>query len=360
MAGRQAPIGREGGSRRQASLDGGRRRPPAMTDVAALAGVSYQTVSRVINAQPGVRPDTRERVLSAMRELHYEPNSLARSLVSGKSRAIGVISASSDLFGPTRTVHTVDEAVRQAGYATVIARVRQLDERGITDAAKQLRSRAVDGIVIAGSPQPNAAASVPDLLTHVPLVVIGRAPDEVPTIDIDARAGARAAVRHLLQLGHRTVWHVSGPLDWTSARQRLDGWRAELRTNKATAPSPVDGGEWTAKAGYEAGLVLARDPAVTAIFAASDHIALGLLRALSEAGRSVPQDVSIVGFDDIPEAAYFVPPLTTLRQDFSSCARLAVRALIAELEGDQPVPMHRRKIPPLVVRASTAAPSRAT
>ncbi len=197
---------------------------------------------------------------------------------------------------------------------------------------------------------------VPDLLAHVPLVVIGRAPDVVPTVDIDARAGARLAVRHLLNLGHPTVWHVSGPLDWTSARQRLDGWRAELKAHKANVPSPVDGGEWTAKAGYEAGLVLARDPAVTAIFAASDHIALGLLRALSEARRSVPGDVSLVGFDDIPEAAYFVPPLTTVRQDFSTCARLAVRALIAELEGDQPVPLHRHKTPPLVVRASTAAP----
>jgi DNA-binding LacI/PurR family transcriptional regulator len=338
--------------------NGGRQRRPSMTDVAALAGVSYQTVSRVINEQPGVRSTTRTRVHAAMEALDYHPNSLARSLVSGRSRAIGVISPSSDLFGPNRTLHTVDDAVREAGYTTVIANVPRLDLRGMVDGSRQLRSRAVDGIVIAGSPHREARDCALDLARQLPVVVIGRADARVPTVDTDARAGARKAVRHLLALGHQNVWHVGGPPDWASARQRMDGWRAELAAHGIAAPSPLPAGDWSAAAGYEAGLVLGRSEDVTAVFAANDHIALGLIRALSETGRSVPRDVSLVGFDDIPEAAYFLPPLTTIRQEFSTCARLAVGMLIAELKGGQDVGApHRRKIPRLVVRSSTTEPT---
>jgi DNA-binding LacI/PurR family transcriptional regulator len=329
-----------------------------MTDVAALAGVSYQTVSRVINDQPGVRPTTRTRVHAAMEALDYHPNSLARSLVSGRSLAIGVISPSSDLFGPNRTLHTVDDAVREAGYSTVIASVPRLDLQGVADGSKQLRSQAVDGIVIAGSPHPEARDWTRDLAHQLPLVVIGRADSLVPTVDTDARAGARKAVHHLLALGHQNVWHVGGPPDWASARQRMDGWRAELDAHGIAAPPPVPGGDWSAAAGYEAGLVLGRSDDVTAVFAANDHIALGLIRALSEMGRSVPRDVSLVGFDDIPEAAFFLPPLTTIRQEFSTCARLAVSMLIAEVKSGQRVGTpHRRKVPQLVVRSSTTAPT---
>jgi DNA-binding LacI/PurR family transcriptional regulator len=136
----------------------------------------------------------------------------------------------------------------------------------------------------------------------------------------------------------------------------MDGWRAGLAAHRIDAPPPVPGGDWSAASGYAAGLVLGRSADVTAVFAANDHIALGLIRALSEMGRSVPRDVSLVGFDDIPEAAYFLPPLTTIRQEFGTCARLAVSMLIAEVKGGQSVGApHRRKVPQLVVRSSTTA-----
>jgi DNA-binding LacI/PurR family transcriptional regulator len=329
-----------------------------MTDVAALAGVSYQTVSRVINGQPGVRPSTLLRVQAAMDELNYHPNAHARSLVSGRSRSIGVISLSSELFGPNSTLHTVDEAVQAAGYATVIASVQRFDRVSVIKASEQLRRLAVDGIVMAGSPHPDAAPVTEALLAQIPLVVIGRAGPGVPTIDTDARAGARKAVRHLLDLGHPTVWHVSGPLDWTSARQRLEGWRAELSAHGLDVPEPLGGG-WSASSGHAAGLVLASNPRVSAVFAANDHLALGVMRALRAGGRSVPQDVSVVGFDDVPEAAYFEPPLTTVRQAFSACAKIAVSMLMSEVEGTGMGRLHRQKIPRLVVRDSTAEWARA-
>ena len=333
----------------------GRGGAPVMTDVAALAGVSYQTVSRVINDQPGVRASTRERVLAAMRELDYRPSSAARSLASGRSRVIGIIASGSTLYGPTRTLRGVEQAVREAGYHTSTETLARLDRESVLHAIDRVRAHRVDGIV-AIDLEADAATGLRDLAERVPLIMLGGGLDHVTnSVALDGRTSSRNAVEHLLQLGHRTVWHLAGPRRWAAAQDRMLGWRHALEAAGAPVHEPMSG-DWSARSGYEVGRVLAADPEVTAVFAANDQMAVGLLRALHEAGRRVPQDVSVVGFDDIPEAGYLIPPLTTLRQDFEDEGRRAVATLLARIEepGRRPVPV--TVVPELVVRASTAPP----
>jgi DNA-binding LacI/PurR family transcriptional regulator len=153
-------------------------------------------------------------------------------------------------------------------------------------------------------------------------------------VAVDQLGGAAAATRHLLDLGHRTVWHIAGPLDFLEADQRIDGWRATLQAAGAEVP-PLLRGDWSARSGYELAPRLLRSPDVTAVFVANDQMALGMLRSLHESGREVPRDISIVGFDDIPEAAYFTPPLTTVRQDFSEQGRRCLHLLLGQIESGE-------------------------
>ncbi|TQM16029.1 LacI family DNA-binding transcriptional regulator [Pseudonocardia kunmingensis] len=330
----------------------GRDGAPVMLDVAARAGVSYQTVSRVINDQPGVRGSTRERVLAAMRELGYRPSLAARSLASGRSHTIGIVATGSDLHGPVRTLRGVDEAARDAGYSVSTETLSRFDRASALAAGERLTAQGVEGIV-AIDPEVDAAAALRELQAGGPLVVLrGGLDDLAAGVGFDGAAGARSAVRHLLDLGHPTVRHLAGPLRWAAARSRADGWRAALEAAGAPVHEPLQG-DWSARSGYEAGHVLAADPGVSAVFAANDQMAIGLLRALHEAGRAVPGDVSVVGFDDVPEAAYLIPPLTTLRQDFADEGRRAVGMLLAQIEGAGTEPVPVRMLPDLVVRSST-------
>jgi DNA-binding LacI/PurR family transcriptional regulator len=328
-------------------------RTPVMADVAALAGVSYQTVSRVINHHPSVRPETRERVERAISDLGYRPNSAARSLVTRQSRTIGVVCASTAYYGPARTLLGLEEAARRAGYAVSVAILSAVDRPAMREAVEHLRAQSVDGVVVI-APDDAAAEAVRTLDSAVPLVTVDAAQEGAsPDVSIDQERGARMATRHLLDLGHRTVHHVTGPLDWLEARARVAGWRAELRSAGAPVPRP-ELGDWTAASGYRAGVRLAASPAVTAVFASNDQMSIGLLRALAEAGRAVPGDVSVVGFDDLPEAGYLTPPLTTVRQDFDELGRRCLGEVLARLAGG---PAGRLPVEPaLVVRASTGAP----
>lgn len=335
------------------------RRPPAITDVAAAAGVSYQTVSRVVNGQPGVSQRTRERVTSVMRELGYQPNALARSLVTGRSRSVGLVTLASQLYGPARTAGGIDEAARAAGYDILTTTVTRLDAAGVAHAVDTLQRRAVDGVIVAHHPEPDAVDALRELSLRMPLVVTGGVHVGISSLDHDGRTSARLAVEHLLDLGHSCVWHVAGPLEWAAARERYAGWEETLVARGVTPPPPVPGG-WGPRFGYDAGRLLARDRDVTAIFAANDSMALGLLLALDEAGRRVPDDVSVVGFDDIPEAAYTKPPLTTVRQDFTRLGSLAVAMLLEQIDAASPVVGVRQLVPALVVRSTTAAPGHAT
>ena len=343
------PLARGGGKPRT-----GRRQPAVMTDVAKLAGVSYQTVSRVLHDSPHVRRDTRERVLAAIRQLDYRPNSVAQALVTGRSRTLGVVSFDTTLFGPASTLFGIEEAAHSAGYAISIVSLKTLNRALVLEGVERLRRQGVDGIVVL-APQRSAVDALLHLPRAVPVVGVEAGPDEsVPVVAVDHFGGAAAATRHLLDLGHRTVWHIGGPADWLEAEQRVDGWRSTLRAAGAPVPPPLRG-DWSPRSGYEAGQRLVTLSGVTAVFVANDQMALGLLRLLHEAGRETPREISIVGFDDIPEAAYFTPPLTTVRQDFAEVGRRCLHLLLGQIEAGTRS-WSRVVIPTeLIVRGSTAA-----
>ncbi|MGR6918550.1 LacI family DNA-binding transcriptional regulator [[Actinomadura] parvosata] len=303
-----------------------------MADVAKLAGVSHQTVSRVLNDHPKVRKETRARVLRAITALGYRRNLTARALVTRRSHRLGVVSFDTILYGPASTVHGIERAAREAGYFVSIMSLRTIDRAGVNEAIGHLAEQGVDGVVVV-APQRAAAQALADLPPGLPAVAVeGRHEGEVAVVSVDQREGARHATAHLLALGHDTVWHVSGPDDWLEAEGRHEGWRAALADAGREIPE-VLAGDWTPRSGYRAGRVLAaRVAEVTAVFVANDQMALGLLRAFSEAGVRVPEQVSVVGFDDIPEAAYFTPALTTVRQDFGEVGRLSIGLLLKQIE----------------------------
>ena len=325
-----------------------------MADVARLAGVSQQTVSRVVNGSVDVRAQTRERVFAAMRMLDYRPNSAARTLATGRSRTLGVVRVDTALFGPASTLSGIERAAHAAGYHVSVASQRWLDLDSTVHAVEQLRSQGVDGILVIGSRR-EASAELRRLRALLPVVTVEGWPDDgIPGVAADHAAGARLATAHLLELGHHTVWHLAGPEDSTDAQQRLRGWRAALTGAGAVAPPPLQG-DWSAQAGYElAGELLGRRE-ISAVFSANDQMALGLLRRLREAAHDVPGDISVVGFDDLPEAAYLTPPLTTVRWDFAELGRRSVRLLLDEIERRQPATGHDMVAPALVVRDSTRA-----
>jgi len=325
-----------------------------MADVAKLAGVSLQTVSRVINDSPHVRDETRVRVQDAMRKLEYRPNPVARALVTGRSRTLGVVSFDTTLYGPASTLFGIERAAHEADYFVSIVSLRSLTSASVVSAVERLRDQGVDGILVV-APQESATQALLHLPEDVPVVAAEAGPDDsVPLVAVDQVEGARLATAHLLELGHKTVWHISGPSDWLEAEDRLNGWRQTLDAAGASAPAVLVG-DWSARAGHELGRELAERDDVTAVFVANDQMALGLLRTLHEAGRRIPGDISVVGFDDIPEAAYFTPPLTTVRQNFNEMGRRSLLMLLEQIESGVRVPRRENVPPELIVRASTAA-----
>ncbi|WP_333767857.1 LacI family DNA-binding transcriptional regulator [Streptomyces sp. IBSBF 2435] len=327
-----------------------------MADVARLAGVSAQTVSRVSNGFPGVVESTRQQVLAAMKELGYRPNSAARALKSGRFHTIGVIMFNLSTTGNTRTLEAIATSAAAEGYAITLLPVAVPTQDSLRGAFTRLGELAVDGIVILMEAHLLDAATVTlPPRAHV-VVVDSNAGDRYCVVDTDQVGGARTAVEHLLALGHHTVRHIAGPADSYSAERRVEAWRAVLRERGRAASEPLRG-DWSAESGYRAGLRLAADRDCTAAFAANDQMALGLLRALSERGRRVPQDVSVVGFDDIPEASSFIPPLTTVHQDFSEVGRRCVEGVLRQIRNDREETGTTLVPTRLVLRGSTAEPS---
>ncbi|MFD8498926.1 LacI family DNA-binding transcriptional regulator [Amycolatopsis sp. NPDC059657] len=323
----------------------------SLADVAALAGVSHMTVSRVINETGPVRAETRARVKAAIEQLDYRLNSVARALVTGRSGTLGVIALEANLYGPASTLSGIESAAREAGYATTITSITRPGRSSITDAVERLRRQAVEGIIVI-APHVTAARALEAVPSDVPLVAVGGGDEApVPVISVDQYDGARRATEHLLGLGHKTVWHVAGPEDWLEALERERGWRETLKIHGAKIP-PVIRGDWSARSGYAAGRSLVGKPGMDAVFMANDQMALGFLRACTEAGISVPGEIRIVGFDDVPEAAFYTPPLTTVRQDFVEVGRRTYAMLSDRMSGGE-----RRArdlvIPELIVRESS-------
>ncbi len=331
-----------------------------MTDVARVAGVSHMTVSRVLNDPELVRPLTRARVLAAIEQLGYRPNLAARALVTGRTRTLGVVTFDTTSYGPASTLYGLEQAASNEGYAVTVAALAATDRTSVHEAVSRLVSQGVDGAILI-VPLRSAADAVKGIVKDVPLVVVEGDPDVgVPVVMCDQRAGAEAATSYLLEAGHQTVWHVAGPSNWMESEGRAQGWRAALEAAHAEHPPPIVG-DWSAKSGYEAGVILARMPDVSAVFAANDQMALGVMRAFVERGRRIPDDVSVVGFDDIPEAAYFTPPLTTVRQDFARVGENALKLMIDQIDSGAASSEKIVIDSTLVTRESTApAPSRQT
>ena len=333
-------------------MESDRVRAPNIRDVARHAGVSHQTVSRVLNSSPRLSPQTRDRVLAAIDELGYRPNQAARALVTSRTRTIGVLSAVTVQYGPTTTVNAIEVAAREAGYRLSITSSPSSDADDLRASLDHLRDQSIDALVVI-APQVGVFDAIQELSIAVPFVTIeasGRDADH--SLSVNQVVGARMATRHLIDLGHTRFAHVAGPHDWLEAEARLRGCRAELADAGLPAPTVIDG-DWSAESGFHAGLQLLADRSITAVVAANDQMALGILHACRELSRAVPDELSVIGFDDIPEAAHFSPPLSTIRQDFAEIGRRTVENLIAQLEGIEP-PARSMVTPELVVRSSTA------
>jgi DNA-binding LacI/PurR family transcriptional regulator len=329
-------------------------RAPNIRDVARLAGVSYQTVSRVLNDSPSIRPSTRQHVLDIIKQIGYRPNQAARALVTSRSRTIGVLSSQTAQYGPTTSINAIEIAAREAGYRLSVTSTNSSDYASIRASLDYLLSQSIEALVVI-APQVRVFDAIQELSIHIPFITLestGRDPGR--SLSVDQQAGARLATRHLIDLGHTEILHISGPQDWIEAEARMQGYLKELSDADLRTRAPILG-DWTAHFGYYAGLELLKFKDFSAVFCGNDQMALGFMHACRETGLSVPQDISIVGFDDIPEAAHFMPPLTTVRQNFAEIGRRAVSILLGELHGGAEL-SHAPIAAELILRDSTAPP----
>lgn len=301
------------------------QRAVGVRDVAARAGVSRQTVSRVLNDHPDVAPDTHARVVAAMEELGYRMNNAARALGTHRTRTIGVLASDALQYGPSRSMAAIEASARAAGYWITAAFADSGDEASVTAAIEHLRAQSVDGLIVF-APHARTLDVLDALRTGIPTVILHAA--ERADFTVDQRAGARLAVATLADAGHERIAHLAGPADWLEAEARAAGFAEELAARGLPAGAVFDG-DWSPRSGHEAASAVIASGA-TAVFAANDQMALGLIGGLRAAGVAVPERISIVGFDDVPEAAYAWPPLTTVRQDFEELARRAVARVIAD------------------------------
>jgi DNA-binding LacI/PurR family transcriptional regulator len=332
-------------------------RRASLKDVARLAGVSYQTVSRVINGGERVSDATRDRVLAVVAELGYRRNEAARALVTSRSRTIGIVADASPRYGPVSTLAAVESAARDAGYTALVATMSRPDWQVVVEAFNGFIERGVEGIVVVAPRVPLAKVSQ-EMTVPVPVVLLapGESSHDGYTVYYeDQGLGARLATRHLIDLGHREVAHLAGNQEWLDGQVRLRGWQAELSA-AGLAALPVQYGDWSGESAYRIGRKMVAAGLPTSVFVASDLMALGFMRALYEAGVRVPQDVSVVGFDDNEFAPQMFPPLTTVRQSFATVGAACMRILLNLIEGE-PVDV-TPATPVLVVRESTAPPSR--
>jgi len=330
-----------------------------MADVAAAAGVSHQTVSRVLNNHPAVSAQTRRRVHEAIAGLGYRRNVVARALATGTSHIIGVIVSNTTLSGPSGALLAIEQAARTHDYWVAMVGLQSQEPSEMTDAISHFVDLGLDGIIVVTNTEAAKDAALAACgATPTVLVTSARTPPAYSTVDVDQAGGARTVMTLLRGLGHTRIAHVGGPDGDLHAAARLGAWREGL-------PADVDAdalfatGDWSSGSGYRAAMeVLARPALPTAVFAANDRMAFGVLRALSERGLSVPGDVSVVGFDDIEGSECSIPPLTTIRQNHNALGRAAMDLLLEAMER-KPARSHR--VPAeLIVRASTGAARRGT
>lgn len=329
---------------------------PNIYDVAKLAGVSHQTVSRVINNAQYIRPATREKVEKAMSELGYIPNAAARSLVTAKSKIVGILVSDVVYHGPARMMHAMESAARDAGYFAISISVDPYDIESIERGVDHLRKIVIDGMLVM-TPQSDSVSVVEKRVTNIPVVYVDIPPrQKIRTVSVDNYTGGKIATEHLVKLGHKKILHIAGPERWFDSKPRRQAYEDVMKENKLTPK--IAQGDWGTPTGYKVieQWDFEKNP-ITAVFAANDLLALGVMRALRARGISVPEQVSVIGYDDTPEAPYFEPPLTTMHQDFARLGRESMDYLLGTLNGNKPKKI-KPLMPELVVRSSTAKPSK--
>ncbi|MEY5023536.1 MAG: hypothetical protein RL569_449 [Actinomycetota bacterium] len=322
-------------------------------DVARLAKVSHQTVSRVLNNNPSIRPETKTRVLKAMESLGYRPSRAARALASSRSKMLGILSSDTDFTGPAAMVHHMEAAARAQGYFVVTVGIDANDEQSVQSGIDHLMKLGIEGLALV-TPQLRAVEIARAAVSGIPVVTLDSMyrMDEL-AVSVDNFAGGAAATQHLIDLGHRNIVHISGPQGWFESTTRAAGYTATM-LNANLTPQVIDG-DWQIDTGYRIGKRLdIESKGVTALFVANDRMAFGLLHAMREREIEVPKRLSIVGFDDLEESTYSSPPLTTLRQDFKELGNRAMNLLLSEISGTSTKKLDRL-IPELIRRGSTAA-----
>ncbi|MFO7682506.1 MAG: LacI family DNA-binding transcriptional regulator [Chloroflexota bacterium] len=334
------------------------RKRVTIREVAQAAGVSTQTVSRVVNGRPDVSAETRQHVQQVIDSFGYQPSKIARSLIQGQSFSLGVVSSSIGLYGPSLVLQGVQEAAEQLGYSLIL---HILPDAEVYDAKKLLReilSYHVDGILWAVPEIGQNRDWVQQELANltVPIAFLNVQPRPMlTTAVIDNRHGGKLATRHLIEQGRRHIGIITGPMNWWEARQRELGWREELIANgRSVDESYITHGDWTPSSGERSiRMLLDWHPEMDAVFACNDQMALGAMKSARQLGRRIPEDLAIVGFDDIPEAPYFDPALTTIHQDLSEMGREGVRQLISIINNpDHPSTDPIKLLPTLIVRQS--------
>ncbi len=335
--------------------------------VAQAAGVSTQTVSRVLNHRVDVAPETRQRIQQVINETGYAPNALARGLIQGRSHTLGVVAYGLDYFGPSRVLTGIEQQAAEMGYSIFLRLLPNAATNDVDNLLDSLIARQVDGIIWSipdiGDNRSWSHVRGRDLAVPVVLVSGMTGPSSLPLVAIDNLAIGRLATQHLLMGGARHVGIVTGVPTWWEAQQRLAGWRATLAANGLPADERlIAAGDWSAKSGEQSLYqLLAQSPNLDAVFVGNDQMALGVLRAAHRLGRRIPEDLMVVGVDNIPEAAHFWPALTTVRQRLRASGALAVERLdgliqqspAAARAGDRIEAKVTLLQPELIVREST-------
>lgn len=336
--------------------DPGERRPPTIYDVARAAGVSHQTVSRFLKGDTGIKPRNYDRVLQALNELGYRPNLAARSLATRRSHRVAVLVQAIDQVGPARILHGLITEARAAGYLIDVVTVEAAAADAVAETIRAMSTQDIAGIIaLTSTDEMTAALTGSDF--HLPALVHFETEDAAdPDASEEHARGLRSIVDHLVELGHRRFFHIGGPPNWIASRNREHAYLEALSRHGITSLGTAHG-DWSAASGYRLARSVGADLGVTAMVCANDQTAIGAIRALVERGMRVPADVSVTGVDDIPEAAFIQPPLTTLRLAFEQQGRRAFRDLLGLL-GDAIEPFAELPVE-LVVRESTGpAPTR--
>jgi len=324
-----------------------------MREVADLAGVSYQTVSRVVNEMRDVAPKTRERVLKLLGEVGYRPNLTARELANQQSSVVGVVIFGTRYQGPTQIMVSIEQAAKEMGFSVMFTGIAEESVDEIRRAVTELCSHQVRGVLI-HLPIEIELSHLEKVCRDIHLVAVDSDFGfKTTSVFVNQELGSRLATRHLIKLGHRQIGFLGAPLIWRAAKLRYEGWRKELMAHHL-APGPRFEADWSAAGGFSVtrDFIIKRREEISALVVANDQMAIGAIRAFEEQRIRVPDDISIVGFDDIPEAGFIRPPLTTIKQDFAELGKLSVLCLVDQLNGK--VCRDRTIRPKLIERNTTA------